>query len=31
MLVGGKDPVEALDDAAQRANQAIEKYNKQVE
>jgi sn-glycerol 3-phosphate transport system substrate-binding protein len=31
MLVGGKDPVDALEDAAERANQAIEKYNKQVE
>ena len=30
MLVGGKDPIEALDDAAARANQAIEKYNEQV-
>jgi len=30
MLVGGKDPVEALDDAAAHANQAIEKYNEQV-
>ena len=31
MLVGGKDPLEALKDAADRANQAIEKYNKMVE
>jgi sn-glycerol 3-phosphate transport system substrate-binding protein len=31
MLVGGKDPVDALDGAAERANQAIEKYNKWVE
>jgi len=31
MLVGGKDPIEALEGAAERANQAIEKYNKQVE
>ena len=30
MLVGGKDPVEALDDAAQHANQAIDKYNQWV-
>jgi len=30
MLVGGKDPIGALEDAAQRANQAIEKYNEQV-
>ena len=31
MLVGGKDPIEALGAAAERANQAIEKYNKWVE
>jgi sn-glycerol 3-phosphate transport system substrate-binding protein len=31
MLVGGKDPIEALEDAAERANQAIEKYNEWVE
>jgi len=31
MLVGGKDPIKALDDAAERANQAIEKYNEWVE
>jgi sn-glycerol 3-phosphate transport system substrate-binding protein len=31
MLVGGKDPIEALGTAAERANQAIEKYNKWVE
>jgi sn-glycerol 3-phosphate transport system substrate-binding protein len=30
MLVGGKDPVQGLDDAAKNANQAIEKYNEQV-
>jgi len=30
MLVGGKDPIKALEDAAQDANQAIEKYNEQV-
>jgi sn-glycerol 3-phosphate transport system substrate-binding protein len=31
MLVGGRDPIEALQDAAERANQAIEKYNVRVE
>ena len=31
MLVGGKDPVEGLDDAAEHADQAIEKYNKMVQ
>ena len=31
MLVGGKDPVEGLDDAAQHANEAIDKYNKLVQ
>jgi len=31
MLVGGKDPVEGLDDAAEHANQAIEKYNEMVQ
>jgi sn-glycerol 3-phosphate transport system substrate-binding protein len=31
MLVGGKDPIQALEDAAERANQAIEKYNEQVQ
>lgn len=31
MLVGGKDPVEALENAAEGANQAIERYNEQVE
>jgi sn-glycerol 3-phosphate transport system substrate-binding protein len=31
MLVGGKDPTQALEDAADRANQAIEKYNERVE
>jgi sn-glycerol 3-phosphate transport system substrate-binding protein len=31
MLVGGKDPVEGLEDAARNANQAIEKYNKMVQ
>jgi sn-glycerol 3-phosphate transport system substrate-binding protein len=30
-LVGGKDPVEALEEAAEDANRAIEKYNEQVE
>jgi ABC-type glycerol-3-phosphate transport system substrate-binding protein len=30
MLVGGKDPVEGLDDAAAKANQAIDKYNQSV-
>jgi len=31
MLVGGRDPIEALQDAAERANQAIEKYNVRVD
>jgi ABC-type glycerol-3-phosphate transport system substrate-binding protein len=31
MLVGGKDPIEGLDDAAEHANQAIEKYNEMVQ
>jgi sn-glycerol 3-phosphate transport system substrate-binding protein len=31
MLVGGKDPTEALADAAERVNQAIADYNKFVE
>jgi sn-glycerol 3-phosphate transport system substrate-binding protein len=31
MIVGGKDPIKALEDAAERANQAIEKYNEKVE
>jgi len=31
MLVGGKDPVDALEGTAERANQAIEEYNKWVE
>jgi sn-glycerol 3-phosphate transport system substrate-binding protein len=31
MLVGGKDPIEALEDTAENANQAIEKYNEKVE
>ena len=30
-LVGGKDPLDALKDAAEHANQAIDKYNKWVE
>jgi sn-glycerol 3-phosphate transport system substrate-binding protein len=30
MLVGGKDPIEALADAAEGANQAIEKYNERL-
>jgi sn-glycerol 3-phosphate transport system substrate-binding protein len=30
MLVGGEDPIEALEDAADRANQAIEKYNERL-
>ena len=31
MLVGGKDPSEALADAAERSNEAIEEYNEFVE
>jgi ABC-type glycerol-3-phosphate transport system substrate-binding protein len=31
MLVGGKDPAQALEDAAARADQAIEEYNQRVE
>jgi sn-glycerol 3-phosphate transport system substrate-binding protein len=31
MLVGGKDPIEALEDAAEGANRAIERYNEWVE
>jgi len=31
MLVGGKDPIEALENAAEGANQAIESYNERVE
>jgi sn-glycerol 3-phosphate transport system substrate-binding protein len=31
MLVGGKDPTKALQDAANNADQAIEKYNERVE
>jgi sn-glycerol 3-phosphate transport system substrate-binding protein len=31
MLVGGKDPAQALTDAADRADQAIEKYNARVD
>ncbi len=31
MLVGGKDPIEALKETAEGANQAIEKYNKAIE
>jgi sn-glycerol 3-phosphate transport system substrate-binding protein len=30
MLVGGKDPIKALEDAAEGANQAIEKYNERL-
>ena len=30
MLVGGKDPVQALDDAAQRATGLLEDYNRRV-
>jgi len=30
-LVGGRDPLEALQDAAERADQAIEKYNERLE
>jgi sn-glycerol 3-phosphate transport system substrate-binding protein len=31
MLVSGKDPIEALEDAAEGANRAIERYNEWVE
>lgn len=31
MLVGGKDPIEALEDAAEGANRAIESYNERIE
>jgi len=31
MLVGGKDPVEALQDAAKRADEVIKSYNERVE
>jgi sn-glycerol 3-phosphate transport system substrate-binding protein len=31
MLVGGKDPIKALQDAADNANQAIQKYNERVQ
>jgi sn-glycerol 3-phosphate transport system substrate-binding protein len=31
MLVGGKDPMQALADAAERVNEAIEEYNRFVE
>jgi sn-glycerol 3-phosphate transport system substrate-binding protein len=31
MLVGGKDPTKALQDAADNANQAIQKYNQRVQ
>ena len=30
MVVGGKDPVEALNDAADRATQELEDYNRRV-
>jgi sn-glycerol 3-phosphate transport system substrate-binding protein len=30
MLVGGKDPITALEDAAAKANQAIDKYNQSI-
>ena len=30
MLVGGKDPVQALDDAAERATKELQDYNSQV-
>lgn len=30
MLVGGKDPVQALEDAAAEANKALEEYNRKV-
>jgi sn-glycerol 3-phosphate transport system substrate-binding protein len=31
MVVGDKDPIEALDDAAKEANQVIEEYNRRVQ
>ncbi len=31
MLVGGKDPVDALESAAEQANEAIERYNERVD
>jgi sn-glycerol 3-phosphate transport system substrate-binding protein len=31
MLVGGKDPIDALDDAAEKANGVLEEYNRRVE
>ncbi len=30
-IVGDKDPVEAINDAAEEANQVIEEYNRRVE
>jgi maltose-binding protein MalE len=30
MVVGGKDPVQALDDAAERATKEIQDYNSRV-
>ena len=30
-IVNGKDPIEAINDAAEEANQAIEEYNRRVE
>jgi len=30
MVVGGKDPVQALDDAAERATKELQDYNRQV-
>jgi len=31
MLVGDKDPVDALNDAAEEANGVLEEYNRRVE
>ena len=30
MVVGGKDPIDALNDAADRATQELEEYNRRV-
>jgi hypothetical protein len=30
MIVGGKDPVQALDDAAEQATKEIQDYNRSV-
>jgi hypothetical protein len=31
MLIGGKDPIDAINDAAEQTNEIIEEYNRRVE